>query len=65
MPYGWIIHKMTRFPEKSSYSGSTWDSAGIREQWKEVYSDQEEAERLAKILTKHNPVGFEVSRIVI
>lgn len=57
----YVIHKTSREPSDASYSGSTWDRAGIRTQYRETYADKAEAERIAKALTKCNPVGFVVS----
>lgn len=57
----YVIHKTSRAPGDQSYSGSTWDRAGMRTRYRETYSNKAEAERIAKILTKYNPVGFVVS----
>jgi hypothetical protein len=58
----YVIHKKTRMPSYESYSGPTWDSVpGLRNEWRNVYYDKKEAERLAGLLSQHNPVGFEVS----
>ena len=59
MPY--VIHKTSRYPGRVSYSGSTWDQAGIRHLCKDYYESREEAKMLAVILTRFNPVGFDVS----
>lgn len=61
MPY--VIHKKSRTPSDESYSGSTWDRAGIRHLRRPVYYDKQEAQRHAKELTKYNPVGFGVSKV--
>lgn len=55
-----VIHKSSRVPSDESYSGPTWDSAGIRDRYKPVYDNVEEAIDLAYLLTKANPVGFRV-----
>lgn len=56
----YVIYKITRTPGFVSYSGPSWDRAGIRDQYKETYSDKEEATRLAKKLYEVNPAGFAV-----
>ena len=57
----YVIHKTSRAPNAVSYSGPTWDYAGIRIRYREQYADKKEAEALAKTLTKSNPVGFVVT----
>lgn len=57
----YVIHKWSRNPASSSYSGPTWDNAGLRDRYKDVYTNKDEALELAKILGEYNPVGFEVS----
>ena len=59
----YIIYKSTRLPGTVSYTGPTWDSAGIRHLYKEVYENQLEAERIAAILVEYNGVGFSVKSI--
>lgn len=59
----YIIYKSTRLPGILSYSGGTWDQAGIRNRYKEQYDDKEEALELASILSSYNGVGFEVEPI--
>jgi hypothetical protein len=59
----YIVHKATRSPMVFSYTGPTWDEAGIRSRYQEVYASKDEAEEIAAILSKHNPVGFAVHTI--
>lgn len=59
----YVIHKTSRSPSDASYSGSTWDRAGIRSRYRERYEDKAEAERDAAELTKHNAVGFMVTKV--
>ena len=58
---GYVIHKSTREPSHCSYSGSTWDKAGIRSCYKETYFRKDTAQMYADILSKYNLVGFKVS----
>lgn len=60
---GYVIYKATRLPRTDSYAGPTWDFAGIRDQFKEVYDDRAEAERIAAKLAEFNAVGFEVASV--
>lgn len=55
-----VIYKSSRAPRDDSYSGPTWDKAGIRERYKPIYDNVEEAMELASFLSKENPVGFKV-----
>ena len=59
----YVIHKSSRLPAHVSYTGPTLDRAGLRDQYKETYTDKAEAEAIAKILTEYNPVGFDVSQV--
>lgn len=59
-----VIHKTSRCPAHVSYIGPTWDNVGIRHLRKDVYEDYSEAEKIAQLLTKENPVGFSVSEVV-
>ena len=60
---GWVIHKNSRMPGRVSYTGPTWERAGIREQYKEVYDSELKAKSLAYHLTLANPgVGFSVAK---
>lgn len=59
----YVIYKSSRAPTDQSYSGPTWDVAGIRHRYKRVYDDIREAEELAVVLTSFNGVGFKVSPI--
>lgn len=59
----YVIYKSTRLPGITSYTGPTWDYAGVRHLYKEVYENRFEAERIAAILTQHNGVGFSVKSI--
>jgi hypothetical protein len=61
MPY--VIHKSSRTPGKISYSGPTWDKAGIRDAYKETFLHEETAKDIAEMLSEHNPVGFAVSSV--
>lgn len=61
MPY--VIYKATRLPASISYYGPTWDKAELRHLYKEQYRDREVAERLAHVLSLHNPVGFRVAEV--
>ena len=63
MIVGYVIHKRTRAPGKESYSGGTWDKAGIRSAWKPVYVSKSTAEDIADWLSQFNPVGFEVTEV--
>lgn len=56
----YVIHKKTRSPGKiSSVAGMKVDGVEI----KRVYTDKSEAEKHAKMLDKHNPVGYQVSLV--
>lgn len=59
----YVIHKNSRLPNKKSYSGPTWDKAGIRHLYKEQYDNKKEAIRCASCLVIFNPVGFKVSEV--
>lgn len=59
----YIIHKKSRMPGDKSYKGPTWNK--INFEYKEYYSSFEEAEKVAKELSKHNPVGFTVHRVKV
>ena len=59
----YVIYKSTRLPGPASYSGPTWDSAGIRHLYKETYENKVDAEKIAAILTEHNGVGFSVDAV--
>lgn len=61
----YVIHKTSRAAGDASYNGATWDRAGIRTRYAEQYADKKEAEELAALLTKHNPVGFVVTAVAI
>ena len=61
----YVIYKSTRLPWLVSYSGATWDIAGIRDQYRETYYDKATAEALAKKLSAANPVGFSVASVEI
>ena len=60
-----VIHKTSRRPDGDygSYSGPTWDFAGLRDRYQAFYVSRNEAEELAGYLTIYNPVGFLVSKI--
>jgi hypothetical protein len=60
----YVIYKSTRLPATVSYSGATWDSAGIREQYQTQFDNPETARFLAKKLTEFNGVGFKVAEII-
>ena len=57
----YIIHKSSRALVKRTYSGPTWDVAGLRVYYREYYTDRKLATSLAYILSCSNPVGFTVS----
>lgn len=59
---GFVIHKNSRTALTLSYSGPTWDSAGIRHLRCDSYANKEYAEAIAIILSKYNLVGFQVSQ---
>lgn len=59
----YIIHKNSRSPGFVSYSGITWDQAGLRNSYRETYETKEGAEFLAKKLSEANPVGFSVAEM--
>ena len=59
----YVICKNSRDAGVVSYSGPTWDSAGIRNLYQPHYRSKDWALRLAKFLTKHNPVGFHVVEV--
>lgn len=61
MPY--VIRKRFRFPGMESYSGPTWDTAQIRDQYQDQYECYITAKSLAEKLSEHNPVGFEVAYV--
>jgi len=56
----WVISKRSRLQTDRSYSGPTWDTAGIRNRYQKVYDDHDEAAQCASLLSAHNPVGFDV-----
>lgn len=56
----WVISKTSRFPGLTSYSGPTWEQAGIRDMYESTYDDYKTAKALAVILSNFNPVGFDV-----
>lgn len=60
----YVIHKSTRVPLEKSYFGPTWDQANIRDMYQEQYADKAFAESIAAILTKYNPVGFCVAKVL-
>lgn len=60
MMTGYVIFKSSRAPRQESYNGPTWDSAGIRHLRQDVYESEDEAKRIAKLLSASNPVGFSV-----
>lgn len=57
----YVIHKASRMPHEISYSGPTWDRAGLRAYYREQYTNKEEAENLAWLLSDYNGDGFQVS----
>lgn len=57
----YIIYKSSRLPQSVSYSGPTWDIAGIRDLYQPQYDNYDTANTLAKKLTQFNGVGFEVA----
>lgn len=59
----WVIVKVGRVTEDKSYSGATWDRAGLRPQYQEVYFDFDQAMDLAMKLSEYNPLGFKVVEI--
>ena len=59
----YVIHKLSRTPRDDSYSGPTWDAAGIRHRYQPTYATHQEAKSLAKVLSAYNPVGFGVSTV--
>jgi hypothetical protein len=59
----YIICKTSHEISGVSYSGSAWDSAGIRNLYQPSYRSKDWALRIAKFLTKHNPVGFHVVEV--
>ena len=54
----WHIHKTSRMPG-APYTGPACACAGVTPG--KVYDHKEEAEADARLLSDHNPVGFEVS----
>jgi hypothetical protein len=60
----YVIHKSSRAPDPlGSYSGSTWDKAGIRQLYRPFYYIRAGAQAIADQLTAANPVGFQVSKV--
>lgn len=59
----YVIHKISRLPGTVSYSGPTWDEAGLRDEWRDTYEEYDVARILALILSRYNPAGFTVSPI--
>ena len=59
----YIIHKSSRAPEAISYSGPTWDMAGIRNRYRPQYDNKQDALYWCFILTITNPVGFKVAEV--
>lgn len=55
-----IVKNSRSVVEGKSYSGPTWDKAGLRECHQDSYNDHTEAMLIAKVLSEHNPVGFHV-----
>lgn len=60
----YVIYKASRLPRTESYSGPTWDQAGIREQYQVQYDNADSAQILAAILTEYNGVGFKVAELI-
>lgn len=59
----YIIHKATMSPQEDSYSGPTWDAAGLRELYKPQYTVMWVAEFIAKKLSQYSNAGFRVASI--
>jgi hypothetical protein len=59
----YVITKNSRIPRAYSYSGPTWDAAGIRMIYKPQYESKVVAEEVAKRLSEFNPIGFSVQEI--
>lgn len=59
----WVIYKKSREPRAVSYEGSTWDKVKIRHLYQNQYWDKELAKILAMLLSKYNPVGFDIAEI--
>lgn len=59
----YVIYKSTRLPTDISYSGPTWDSAGIRHRYRAQYDNLNLVEEIVKILNDYNPIGFKISSL--
>ena len=59
----YAICKNSRVLDGVSYSGPTWDAAKIRPLYRPQYTEKVLAETLARLLTKHNSVGFHVVEV--
>jgi len=59
----YVIHKVDEVPKYTSYSGGTWDRAGIRSLYKEVYFRKDTARMYADILSDYSFVDFKVSEV--
>ena len=58
----WVIHKSSRLPEQTSYDGPTCEAAKVK--GGQIYFTKKSAEKDAKKLSKVNPVGFKVSKLL-
>ena len=59
----YVIYKNSRVPTYVSYSGPTWDQAGIRIIYKPQYESKVVADEVAKRLSEFNPIGFSVQEL--
>lgn len=57
----YVIVKNSRLPRHESYSGPSWETGNIADRYRKTYADKQEAEELAKVLSKVNPIGFYVA----
>jgi len=58
----YIVTKSTRNSNRT-YTGPTWNKAKIVHLMQETWTDRHQAQKVAKILTEHNPVGFIVKKL--
>jgi hypothetical protein len=55
----YVIVKSSRKGSNRTYTGTTWNKAGLGIPPEDtVYDDLEQAEKLAQKLSEHNPVGL-------
>lgn len=60
----WGIRELSRSDAERSYTGTTWQSAGVPRDLVPIgFHDESEAKAWALALTRYNLVGFEAFRL--